>query len=101
MRREPRDCQDMPELRAEIDRLDRDLVALLARRAAFIDRAVEIKRDAGLPARIDERVEEVVARVRAAALAAGLDADLAEGLWRDLIEWSIAREAGALGETAQ
>ena len=29
----------MAELRGEIDRLDRELVALLARRARFIDRA--------------------------------------------------------------
>lgn len=99
MRKEPRDCRDMDELRVEIDRLDRDLVALLARRAGLIDRAAEIKEAAGLPARIPERVEEVVARVRAAAEGAGLDPDLAERLWRELIEWSIAREAEALGET--
>lgn len=89
----------MAELRGEIDRLDRELVALLARRARFIDRAVELKRPIGWPARIEDRVEEVVARVRAAAGGAGLDADLAERLWRELIEWSIAREARALGET--
>ncbi len=87
----------MGELRALIDALDGDLVARLALRARCIDRAAQIKRGVGLPARIPARVEEVVARVRARAEVEGLDPDLAEGLWRTLIEWSIAREERTLG----
>lgn len=88
----------MAELRVAIDTLDRELVALLARRAGLIDRAAELKRSEGLPARIPWRVEEVVQKVRTSAAAQGLDADLAEGLWRPLIEWSIAREEARLGQ---
>lgn len=87
----------MAELRQEIDQLDRDLVGLLARRAALIDRAVELKQRERLPARIGARVEAVVANVRATAAEAALDPDLAERLWRDLIDWSIAREEARLG----
>jgi isochorismate pyruvate lyase len=96
MAREPEACMTMDELRAEIDRIDRDLVRLLARRVACIDRAAEIKAGAGLPARIESRVEEVVAKVRAEAVATGLDAEAAETLWRKMIDWSIAREARML-----
>lgn len=96
MIRDPEACASMDELRAEIDRIDAELVALLARRAACIDRAVVLKRAAGLPARIDARVEEVVENVRAAAAAKLLSPALAEALWRPLIEWSIAREERAL-----
>lgn len=96
--RAPDDCSTMAELREEIDALDRRLVALLAHRARYIDRAVALKTREGLPARIDDRVEEVVANAKAAAKAEGLDPALAEGLWRDLIEWSIRREAKHLGE---
>ncbi len=88
----------MAALRGEIDALDRVLVSALARRAAMIDRAVEIKRREGLAARIDSRVEEVVANVRGAAEEAGLDADMVERMWRALIEWSIAREEKALSK---
>jgi isochorismate pyruvate lyase len=87
----------MEEVRASIDDVDSRLVALMAERVGYIDRAAEIKATLGLPARVDWRVEEVVGRVRAAAAAAGLDADLAEGLWRRIIDWSIAREERALG----
>ena len=87
----------MAELRAEIDRIDAGLVDLLAERITYIDRAAELKPALGLPARIDDRVEEVVAKVRASAVARGVDPDLAEALWRRLIDWSIAREEVVLG----
>jgi isochorismate pyruvate lyase len=87
----------MSELRAEIDALDREIVALLVRRAACIDRATELKQGLGWPARIGSRVEEVALNARARAAAEGLDPDFIEGLWRQIIEWSIAREAKVLG----
>ena len=87
----------MADLRAEIDRIDGRLVALLAERAGYIDRAAEIKPALGLPARIDDRVEEVVEKVRARAMAEALAPDLAEALWRRLIDWSIAREEAKIG----
>jgi isochorismate pyruvate lyase len=89
----PRDCQDMTALRAEIDALDRRLVALLATRATYIDRAIELKQENGWPARIPDRVEEVVSKVCQEAEGKGLDPKLIEALWRELIDWSIAREA--------
>ena len=91
------ECSTMAELRAEIDRIDAGLVDLLAERITYIDRAAELKPGLGLPARIDDRVEEVVAKVRASAVARGVDPDLAEALWRRLIDWSIAREEVVLG----
>jgi isochorismate pyruvate lyase len=93
----PQDCTDMDDIRAEIDRIDGDLVRMLAQRAAYIDRAAEIKAQAGLPARITPRVEQVVDNVRAHAATHGVSPDLVEKLWRWLIEWSIAREETRLG----
>ena len=98
--RRPEECGSMAELRAEIDRIDEGLVALLVERAGYIDRAAELKAGLDLPARIEGRVEEVVANVRALAGARGLDPTLAEGLWRRLIDWSIAREEERLGPDA-
>ncbi len=96
----PADCETMQDIRAEIDRLDAALIALLVERAGYIDRAALVKAGAGLPARIDARVEQVVANVRAEAVAQGLSPDLAETLWRQLIDWSIAREETVLGADA-
>lgn len=90
---------DMIALRAAMDSLDREIARLIGIRSKIIDRASEIKAKVGLPARIDTRVEEVAAKARANAAVAGYDADLAEALWRTMMDHFIAQEARALGET--
>lgn len=94
----PQDCSNMAELRIEIDRLDAALVDLLVQRAGYIDRAVDIKKTADLPARITSRVDEVITNVRRMAATKDLDPDLAEALWTHLVEWSIKREAKHIPE---
>lgn len=84
-------------LRQEIDALDGELVALLAKRQRCVERVIAIKQAENLPARIPERIEEVVARVRALALTQKLEPDLADALWREMIEHFIAFEEQALG----
>jgi isochorismate pyruvate lyase len=84
----------MAELRTAIDILDEELVALLARRQAYIERAAVLKtrRD---QIRDPERIEEVVAKVMAAGRKAGLSPQITEAVWRSLIEASIAHELAA------
>ncbi|WP_372887588.1 chorismate mutase [Shimia sp.] len=89
----PQNCRSMTELRAEIDALDTEIVDLLVLRASYIDRAIALKPSEGLPARIPERVDEVISKVSHTARDRGLDPQLVEGLWRQLIDWSIDREA--------
>ena len=98
MTRTAADCVTMAEIRAEIDRVDAELVALFAERVSYIDRAAVIKTGVGLPARIDDRVEDVVAKVRGHAVAHGLPPDKLEKLWRKLIDWSIEREETVLNK---
>lgn len=86
----------LSDLRGTIDRIDREIVALLAERVRCLDRVIAVKRRDNLPAAIPERVEQVVAHVRSEAAAAGMPPELAEMLWRRLIDWSIAYEDGHL-----
>lgn len=95
-RKLPKSCSSMAELRVQIDALDADLVSMLALRAQYIDRAIDLKPGENMKARVPERVEDVVAKVRAVAEAKGLDPEMIEGLWRQIIEWSIAREADVI-----
>lgn len=94
----PETIANMTDLRVEIDNLDQQIVRLLAKRVKLIDRAAELKPGEGLPARIESRVEAVVENVRACSEAAGFDVDLAEQMWRMMIDWSIAREEVVLGK---
>ncbi len=82
----------MHDLRARIDDLDQRLVALLAERSRLIDEAAQIKLEEKLPARLNGRVEEVAMNARNRAALEGLDPDLAEALWRMMMEHFIAQE---------
>ena len=88
----PADCLDMTEVRAAIDELDDQLVDLLAVRVQYVERAAALKPSAGIPANAPDRVRAVLERVEARAATRGLPTGLATVLWRDLIDWSIARE---------
>lgn len=92
----PEDCETMNVLRTQIDALDEELVRLLHIRSHYIDRAVDLKKVEGLPARITDRVVEVLDKVAHTAEGKGLDPQLARKLWTELIEWSIARESKEL-----
>jgi isochorismate pyruvate lyase len=94
----PETIANMIDLRVEIDKLDREIVEMMAKRVTLIDRAAELKPGEGLPARIETRVEAVVANVRQCAEASGCDADLIEQIWRKMIDWSIEREEVVLGK---
>lgn len=87
----PEDCSNVAELRREIDRLDRALVMLLARRQAYIERAAILKSDP-MQIRDEARIADVIAKVIAEARRAGLSATIAESVWRVLIERSIDHE---------
>ena len=92
----PEDCTGLDDIREAIDALDERLVALVAQRMRYIARAAEIKQRRE-DIRDDARVEDVIAKARAHAEANGLRPDLAERVWRELVETSIAYEGERYG----
>jgi isochorismate pyruvate lyase len=89
---------EMAEVRRQIDSLDTELVALLAKRQRQIERAARVKPLREMPARVPERIDEVLARVLEAARRDGLSQDLSTELWTRIIEWSIDYEERLMGE---
>jgi isochorismate pyruvate lyase len=81
----------MAEVRAGIDALDHEIVALIATRMRFMDAAARIK-SYRADVRDEERKAEVIANARQAAVELGVPPDLAEALWEVLVEGSIAYE---------
>ncbi|WP_262691682.1 chorismate mutase [Kordiimonas aestuarii] len=84
-------CQNMSEVRAEIDRVDRLIVPLLLERLEYIKQAGHIKpkRDA---VRDEWRIEDVVSKAMGTANSLGGNSAYIEDIYRHLIEWSIAHE---------
>ncbi|GAA0865078.1 chorismate mutase [Sphingopyxis soli] len=88
----PDDCETMIEVRAGVDQIDRELVALLARRFGYMDAAARIKTDRN-SVRDEARKAEVLDNVARAAEAAGLEPARLRAVWNELVEQSIAYEA--------
>jgi isochorismate pyruvate lyase len=97
-RKAPEDCATMLDVRQGVDALDRALVTLLAERQRYMDAAARIKpnRDAVFD---QARIDDVLAKVLAAAGPAGLSPDIAEPVWRLLIDRCIAHEFGTWDQT--
>ena len=100
MAKSPEHCQTMTDVREGVDALDRELVRLLVIRQGYMDAAARIKptRDAVYDA---ERIEDVVAKVLTEARQQGLSPDIAEPVWRKLIERCIAHEFDRWDETRE
>lgn len=96
--RDPIDCTTMTEVREGVDDVDRQIVALLARRFGYMDAAARIKPDRGA-VRDEWRKADVKAKVDAAAADAGVDRALMDRLYEDLVETSIAYELEVFDRT--
>lgn len=88
---DPENCKTMADVRAGVDALDRELVAMLVRRQAYMTAAARIKPNRNA-VRDPARIEDVVDKVLTEARTQGLSTEIAEPVWRTLIEQCIAYE---------
>ncbi len=75
--RPPADCENMDQVRAEIDRLDLAILDLVAERFGYVDRAWQLKTHRA-EAVVPWRIQQVIDRVRARAQERGVPPELAE-----------------------
>ena len=81
----------MADIRAEIDRRDREVVRLFGERFQYVKAAAKFK-TSETSVRAPERFAAMLAERRQWAEAEGLSADVVERLFRDLVEHFIAEE---------
>jgi isochorismate pyruvate lyase len=81
----------LDEVREQIDRIDAEIVRLIARRSEQVARAGSLKVSrSDIPA--PDRVEAVIRKVRDAAELEGVDPDLVEKVYRTMISEFIQQE---------
>jgi isochorismate pyruvate lyase len=95
----PWECADMSQVRSEIDRIDGELVDLIAERFGYVDRAWQLKLKSSEGAVVPWRIQQVIDKVRAQATEKGVSPDLCEALWRQMIGWFIQYEEENLRKT--
>ena len=88
------EAESLDEVRANIDRLDRGIVRLMAERGGFVLQAARFKATEAEVAAPD-RVEQVIGKVRALAADAGLEPQVAEAAYRAMIAAFIEAERAA------
>jgi isochorismate pyruvate lyase len=97
-------CTTLAEVRQNIDRIDRELVRLMAERGLYVHEAARFKAN---PAQVEapERAEAVVRKAMSLAEESGLSARIAENTYRAMVrsfidyEQEVFAKAVAAGET--
>lgn len=87
----PGQCESLEQVRANIDRIDRQLVTLLAKRGGYVAQAARFKKN-DAQVRAPQRVEQVIAKVTALAGELGADAVVTERVYRAMIAAFIEAE---------
>ena len=87
----PAACTSMGEVRHGVDRLDEEIVALVAERFRYMDAAARIKPERGA-VRDEARKAQVIGNVTRLAERLGVPGGAIEELYERLVEASIAYE---------
>ncbi|QHT68465.1 isochorismate lyase [Rhodocytophaga rosea] len=89
--KKPEECEDMTEIRQEIDEIDQQVIHLLGQRFAYVKAASKFKTsEASLKA--PERLQRMLLERRAWAETAGLNPDVIEKMYQDLVSYFIEEE---------
>ena len=87
----PEECANLAEIRAEIDGIDREVIAALGERFRYVKAAAKFKSNRGEVA-APERLMAMLEQRRTWATKAGLHPDVVETIYRELVSYFIAEE---------
>ena len=84
-------CNNLDEVRKNIDRIDDEIIKLIAERGEYVFQASAFKKsEDGVKA--PNRVEAVITKVRNKAIEYGANPDMVEALYREMISRFINME---------
>jgi chorismate mutase-like protein len=82
----------LDDLRSELERIDAELVELLARRFRVVQGVAEVKAVEGIPVVLPDRIAHVQALVAELAKQHGLDPAVAQRIYSHIIDEAIGLE---------
>ncbi|MXP43721.1 chorismate mutase [Allopontixanthobacter sediminis] len=91
MPKSPENCETMDDVREGVDHVDRELMALFARRFGYMEAAARIKPEREA-VRDEPRKAKVISAAMADAKERGLPETVIGQMWEALVEGSIAYE---------
>lgn len=84
-------CKNLEEVRENIDRIDDEIIQLIAERGIYVIQASNFKKDEE-GVKDTARVEKVIQKVRAKAQEYGANQDMVEALYREMISRFVNME---------
>lgn len=93
-------CNSLEEIRSNIDRIDNEIIKLIAERGTYVVQASAFKKDEN-GVRDTGWVEKVIAKVRAKAEEYGADSDMVEALYREMISRFVNMELSEFHKEVQ
>ena len=91
-------CQNLEEVRSNIDRIDDAIIKLIAERGDYVAQASKFKKNED-GVRDTSRVEKVIQKVREKAELYGANPDMVEALYREMISRFINMEMSEFHKT--
>ncbi len=89
--KQPEECSNIQDIRAQIDRIDRQIIAALGQRFKYVLAASKFK-TSETSVKAPERLKLILRERRVWAQEQGLDPDVIEKLYQDLVDYFIAEE---------
>ena len=87
----PEDCKNLDQIRAGMDVIDKQVIALFAQRVAYVRAAANFKKTAA-EVSAPERVQAVLNTRKEWAEQAGLDGDVIQSIYRELVSYCVSEE---------
>ena len=87
----PDECENMIDIRAEIDTIDRQVIALLGQRFGYVKAASKFK-TSETSVKAPERFQAMLQQRRVWAQEEGLNPDVIEKMYSDLVNYFIEEE---------
>lgn len=84
-------CDNLKQVRENIDRIDDEIIKLIAERGLYVKQASKFKTSES-NVKAPDRVETVISNVRRKAADYGADADMIEALYREMISRFVTIE---------
>ena len=91
-------CSSLEEVRSNIDRIDNEIIKLIAERTNYVKQASSFKKNEN-EVKAPNRVESVIQKARERSLEYGANPDMIETLYREMISGFINLEMDELKKT--
>ncbi|HVA54626.1 MAG TPA: chorismate mutase [Gammaproteobacteria bacterium] len=90
--------QALGRIRHEIDQIDTEMIALIAKRATLTKRAFALKSKHGMPLHCPQREQEILERLKALAIGYGIDPLVVEGVFMLLLRQYAGPDSGSAAD---